>query len=179
LEFEFSNRIVDLGKEPNYTLDRSIGDPKLRDALIADQEVTTFKIYLIRVKKDPNDTSKESSLFYFRKIPGTDAIVADMIKVLEKDRNKGVSHALFRAAFQKLPDVRRIVFYLDETNKEIFDKNLTGGTREDLIRAYKTTPAYKSYSKLGFTEIDHISLVPVSAPHASMKVFPHVILRKP
>lgn len=151
-------------KEPVYSLDRNIHDINLREKLLASEHDGKFDVTLVKLQYPEG-----LAYLYFREIPGTNAIIIDMVSVPPSLRGKGISNRLFSMVFDRLPKVDKIIFELDMTNRELFDKNKEVSLENGLV----STPIYRSLSKFGFTIIDHISEIKIRG-----KTFPHITMSR-
>lgn len=151
-------------KETVAELDNRIADKSLRENLLGAGENGKYPVILIKRQYDMG-----LAYLYYRRIPNTDAIIIDMVDVPFSLRKKGISNELFASVFELEPNVKRVVFELDKTNKEIFDEDKSFSLED----RFKRTPIYKTLVKFGFTTIDH-----VSEHIISWKTFPHVVLSR-
>lgn len=169
IEQYISHRVANFGRSINYELDHSIEDLALREKLLASGKDGKFEITWIGLKFNEGE-----AYTYFRVIPNMDAIVVDMVFVPPELRGQGVSNKLLELILDQVPGVRKLVFDLDQSNRDIFYHNKSANLTLKLF----DTPIYKSFSKLGFTQVDNVSEILVGNK-ATGKIFPHVILSKP
>ncbi|QDK45552.1 hypothetical protein DOM22_10520 [Bdellovibrio sp. ZAP7] len=143
-------------------LDKAISDSDLRGKLLSSRKDGKYEFNSIKAQPS-------GAFLYYRDIPNSDAIAIDLIKVPVDYRNMGISSALLKMCIEKSPNIGRVIFELDMVNKEAFDSHKELSYEERL----KLTPIYKSFSKLGFSQILHVSEVHINV---SGKTYPHVIM---
>ncbi|MCB9026006.1 MAG: hypothetical protein H6625_06795 [Bdellovibrionaceae bacterium] len=136
----------------------------MREKLLASEYDGQFDVTLIKLQY-----LEGLAYLYYREIPETNAIIIDMVSVPLSLRRQGISNLLISMAMEQLPQVSKVIFQLDMTNKEIFDRNKSISLEHGLA----ATPIYKSLLRFGFIRIDHISEIKISG-----KTFPHVILSR-
>lgn len=79
-------------------------------------------------------------------------ILVEYVGVAPEARGTGVSTLLLAALLARTPGVERIVTEnLIDVNREVYDRARADGLSHR--EALRQTPAYRSYSQLGFTEI--------------------------
>jgi hypothetical protein len=157
-------------KQLDTSFDHAIPNPELRRKLLSLGNGNEYPISAVTI-----ETPEGIAHFYYRLIPGTDAIMADQSWVPDALRDQGINSLLFRAVVEKHPEVRRVAFFYAETNLEVFNQNKNASLGERL----KSTPSFKSFSKLGFTKIDQVEEVTVDrGPPVGVGVYPFAILSR-
>lgn len=156
----------DTSKSIVAELDNNIFDVDLRNKLLASGKNNKFEFTIISLDQN-------YSYLQYREIPSSNAIIIDMIRVPEKFRGNGFSTRLIEIMLEQQPNLEKVVLELDMTNKTLFDSFPENSYEERL----RMTPVFKSFSRLGFSQIIHVSEYEVKR-NGIKKKFPHVILAR-
>jgi len=128
---------------------RSLFRPTLVGYWTAPEEQT-----LRFVNTDPKsqpELQKEVGRIDFDFMDSTNTLFIEWVSVEPHFQKKGLATQLMREVLQSFPETERVMGYLTDTNKKLYDEKLkaTGSAEE----ALKNTPYYRSLKGLGFTEI--------------------------
>jgi len=155
--------------ESSQLLEASIPHLKYKNALGSlKQENEKYAANLVKL-----EYSNGSAFLVYRHLKNERVIMIDDMEVDFDLRHQAISKQLLARAIAQFPETREMMFYLDKTNKTVFD---SFDSLNDLDKL-KETPIYKVLSQFGFGQLKMLENVTTGEGHA-LKTYPFVILQK-